>query len=611
MPRATLISLVVVLGLVGVAVRAQKPDTGSISAKVETLALAPSEKGVEFFISPKGGHVAAIVQKGSRFVVAYDGIEGPRFDEILNAGHQIHFSPDNARYLYVGRLGQEYVVMVDGKELARLPVATSRWNRTGLGNLMPFFSANSKHTFFVIQTGPENHSADRDLLFFDGQVVPMSPSKAKGLSLSPDGEHYAYIVANPVNEQQWSLIVDGKPAGYKGGDPRFTADGKHLITRVEQLGVPGVEMLLDGKPWFRAPGVRLYVPPVGSGVVAVVTRPTPTFEEFLVVNGKRVESSLSHQIAEVYFSPDGKHYAAECSNSSNFRFMVVDGKKGQEYQFLLPVPGGTTKFVFSADSSRSVYTAQSGGKNFVVVDGQESDGYPSLNQVVFSPDGKRLGFTASGTGMLNVNGLSVLQRWVVIDSKAVRKDIQVLGNLAFSPDGSRYAYIAGSNAAPHLVVDGVEDAGSTCCMFNQAPLSPKFVFSPEGKHVVHFGASQTNARRFGFFFNGKFIPSQSTSTGIYNPTFTPDGRHFFWLQMVMGPDLQPRGYAIYANGRPAFQLDVRQDNVDLLTKVPGAWETGTDGVLTAIAHVGESIQRIRITPSADTSVDTFIASAGR
>ncbi len=73
----------------------------------------------------------------------------------------------------------------------------------------------------------------------------------------------------------------------------------------------------------------------------------------------------------------------------------------------------------------------------------------------------------------------------------------------------------------------------------------------------------------------------------------------------------PGTYTVYVDGRPAIQVAWGQDNDDLMRKVPGGWEMGADGVLTFIAHVGNNIQRIRITPSEDTSIDTMIASGSR
>jgi hypothetical protein len=84
--------------------------------------------------------------KGSRLVVAVDGVEGPVFDELFEPHGGSFFSPQQVsvlpagsgglnastvtpviyssnglHYAYAGRQGNEYVVIHDGKEVGRGP----------------------------------------------------------------------------------------------------------------------------------------------------------------------------------------------------------------------------------------------------------------------------------------------------------------------------------------------------------------------------------------------------------------------------------------------------------------------------------------------------------
>jgi len=95
-------------------------------AKVETQLLLAPEPGMQYAISPKGLHVAGVVLRGSRQVLVYDGADGPRFDQVLDlknqgSGGKVAWSEDGSRYGYHGKLGQEYVIVVDGKEVSRGP----------------------------------------------------------------------------------------------------------------------------------------------------------------------------------------------------------------------------------------------------------------------------------------------------------------------------------------------------------------------------------------------------------------------------------------------------------------------------------------------------------
>src|SRR5262249_7061479 len=59
---------------------AVKPPAGT---KIEEKILAPVQDRAKFEVSPHGVHVATIETDGSRAIVWYDGVEGPKFDEIL------------------------------------------------------------------------------------------------------------------------------------------------------------------------------------------------------------------------------------------------------------------------------------------------------------------------------------------------------------------------------------------------------------------------------------------------------------------------------------------------------------------------------------------------
>jgi hypothetical protein len=580
------------------------------SAKVEATILAPSQNGLQFYVSPRGGHLAAITQRGSRFVVLRDGAEGPQFDEILGdepyAKGKIIFSDDGLRFAYVGRLAQEYVVMVDGKELVRFPVATTVWSRNR-GGALPDFTPLSKHTYFSVYT--TRPSGDLIQFFFDSQPVVTNSRTMSGLVLSPDGDRYAFIAGN-VNDKEWTLVVDGKTAGYQGMAPQFTSDGKHLFTKSFLPAGQGVAVLLDGNPFIRAQDVRLYIAPVGYGVVAAVTRRDPgkPSTQFLEVNGKKIEGSDSAQIGNVWFSPDGKHYAADCQTSSLSHFVVVDGKKEQEYRSLtalVKLKGPNVNlFTFSADSARRAYIGHSGNKDFAVIDDIESDGYATISSLSFGGAGKRVGFV--GWGINN------RERWIVVDGKTTQRN-GASDDLVFSDDGSRYAYTlneSGVNGSfyKRLVVDGVvQEDSSILPMYAGQQEGIDFLFTADGKHVVHYGTT-ISSRKMGFFVDGKFVVDPF---GIRpgSPTFTPDGRHLLWFQMLLGELGRPAGFVIYVDGRPAQQVDHGDDNFAMMTKIQGGWTMGSDGVLTFIARAGDAVKRFRITPSDDTSIETLLSSA--
>ncbi len=114
---------------------------------VEEFPVGPANAGGIYTLSPQGGHIAYVGMKGTKAFVSVDGIEGPVFDEFFGPSGQgfynpakaavrrsstggqtpfapmlpVIFSPDGRHFAYAGRIGNDYVVIHDGKEIARGP----------------------------------------------------------------------------------------------------------------------------------------------------------------------------------------------------------------------------------------------------------------------------------------------------------------------------------------------------------------------------------------------------------------------------------------------------------------------------------------------------------
>lgn len=559
--------------------RPPTPSTGPSAtppgARVEEKLLAPYQPQSQFFVSPHGAHVAMLGTSGSRATVTYDGQEGPKFDEILGP---MVFSPDGTRYAYCARSGNEYVVMVDGKELARS--SESNEGRFSESSCLLGFTANSKHVFFFSRVVKSTMTGGSFVRFvFDGKSgIPTGSGSGStfgvGVAFSPDGNHFAHIWNDPAQKQPWTLIVDGKPAGYQGGAPQWSADSKHLFTQLNfnspQTHKTGVDLLLDGKPIMRAQGLRLFIPPVGDMTVAAVSASAPSRGAFLVVQGKRVPGSDLEVdlISDIVFSADGKHYAAKYTNVNNKAYVFSDGKRGQEYQTV-------DNIQFTADSSQLVYHASVNNKHFLVVGGNESQGYASSVLPTFAPAGSHVGSIINSS----TDGVFYL-----LDTKAIRLNVRGLEELIFSPDGAHFAFVALDNGmGRHLAIDGVVQPGS-----NLFPISTKprgeIAFSPDGKHFAHV-ATTGNAR--GIFQDGKFFATPEGN--VSQLTFTPDGRHLFWVHEYSG------AMHVYMDGKLVARGARATDQ-----HVPGWWEMTPDGTLLCLIEDDNGIKRVSITPAGST-----------
>jgi len=571
-----------------------KPPAGT---KIEEKALAPLQQGARFMVSPHGVHVATTEMDGSRPVVYYDGVEGPKFDALLTgaANEVIVFSPDGKRYAYCARSGNQYVAMVDGKELVRSnELQGGACSRTGSPSSDLRFTSNSKHVYYFAST-KETQPIDQYIsrFVFDGKAEMRIAAGSGNVTFSPDGDHYAYIWDDPDRKRPQMLIVDGKPAGYLAGNMVWSSDSKHLYT---QKQVPlATELLLDGKPLMRAFGFEVHISPVGDMVVVAVNGGTSSHSfSFLVVNGKKVPGSETverGQILEVVFSPDGKHYAAHCAGINSDHYVIADGKRGQEYAAI-------SNLAFTSDSSAVVYSAFK-NRQFVVVGDQEfASQYESVPVPVIAPVGNRVG------AIMRMNNVPTL----LMDGKVTRLNYRGAADLGFSPDGTHYAYFALDQGMGYsLVIDGVPQPQSAMPLdgyridLEQPVTAPRYIFSPDSKHVAHFGFANTaTGVAHGIFFDGKFIPASPEGPNT-KLSFSPDSKHLFWIHTYGD---QP--HRVFIDGKPMVDFYGAGNTLGM---IPHWWDFGPDGTLSFLAQDDNSLKRINITLSSETSLATLVGGA--
>lgn len=581
------------------------PFTAPAGTRIDTALMAPFQQGAPFAVSPHGVHVASEQLSGSRQVIVRDGVAGPKFDRLLPSSdsalnHPVVFSPDGNRWAYCGLQGSEWVVMLDGKELVRQPVPTDGTINFHLCDLS--FTRNSKHLFFLSMQAPDRSPYGR--LFWDGKPGPYgAPTDKRFYAISPDGDHFAYVWKEPVqNSFRWQLYIDNQPAAYNAGAPQWTADSKHLYTVLnvrDSRGGASQEALYDGKPFMRAENVDLFLAPAGDTVVARASRVGTDMKRsyFLTVGPKMVPGSeTTGQIADPIFSPDGKHYAAVYTDTTNNRgWVLCDGKRGQTY---LPLQGqgAVGKYVsFTADSSRIVYTAStlgsgSGTGAFVVINEQESDALMPFTSLVFSAAGNHVATTGGGQ--------------VTLDGKLLQTpdvDPRVAGArfLTFSPDGSHFAFLMMNRGDNKLFLDGVpQTAYRPITMGTDLSAFAKrtYIWSPDGKHIAYFCASANpaNANETYLCYDDKAIPLNAVSATLANLMFSADSAHLYWV-------LKESGYQarIFADGKPVYESDSVSSGGLF---APETYQSMPDGSLLVLMQDDKGLERVSITPASGSSL---------
>jgi WD40-like Beta Propeller Repeat len=515
---------------------------GSLQAKIGEEFLGPyldTLSGGRVFVSDDGGHVAIAMMKGSRQVMVVDGVEGPLFDEVAGGGIMFggfppQFDSTGLHCAYVGRRGDQFIAVIDGKEVG-LGTWSGSSNVSPLGDKNPLFFnrdgsriaylsfvAGSPKTYWLNVNGRKSQGyaaidttqirfAGKRLAYpaqtadgkwhvvVDGKLGP-GYEKVRSLQWSADGSHYAYAANSDWKNAQ--VVVDGVAGkGYQPG------------------GSNGIEALT-----FTADNRVVYAPAGGILVVGgqEITHEAQPFE-FANINPFLIPSREIAGSGAPWFalSPDGQRFAYVKhlgSITSRATAAVVDGKVGLEYERISDIQ-------FGPNGKRVAYIARKAGSTYVVVDGEESPGYSKVSGFRFSADGGHYAYEAfQGSG----------GRWVVVVDGKEGPVFQELikGALTFSPNGRRYAYAGYSlGSDPQLIVDGEVAAQAYFGTFQEFNADPKIrraldfpplLFSPDGSRFAYI-TRQGGTSNLSLVIGNQTYPA---GFGYSFPVFSPNSTHF-------------------------------------------------------------------------------------
>ncbi|MBU0620868.1 MAG: hypothetical protein KJ795_03375 [Gammaproteobacteria bacterium] len=411
--------------------------------------------------------------------------------------------------IFHGRVS-EFTVSSDSKHLTYLAWANGK----------PDFSSKEGDEFsgkvVVILDGMKSTNQH----IWDSEIKSVS-----ALTLSPNGKRLAYIARDV--KKGFSLFVDGSKKHYDRDESevtelQFTPDSKSFVYVESNVSAndPFSYVVVDGKrlnPFPRISNIKLSP---NSNRIAYKVTTNRSSKQFAMIDNQEGKHFDSIDFQHFTFSPDSRKLAYFAGNNKK-AFVVVDKKEGKPY------PGFAGDLIFSPDSQHLLYVAQfaqrqwsvvidekegkvydawairnpvfspdskhvayvvasqpdGGGDYFVVLDGQEGKRYNAknynakkihLDYVVFSPDGNHIAYP------VRLGGYG--SDWIVVcDSKESRR-YQGVGLLAFSPDGSRLAYVAEKDFKSFVVVNEIEDEH-----FDNIK---SLTFSPDGKFIVYAAYSK-------------------------------------------------------------------------------------------------------------------------
>jgi len=365
-------------------------------------------------------------------------------------------SPDARRVAYAVRRRCRWFVVVDGKPGGEydLPIPFDL--------PMPFADVAPEKKEAVLSVLDNNFGAQQEFI-----------DKVLGRPLfSPDSRRLAYVGFHTVSQEIFKYL------------PPYRIPVKHVLVLDGSEGEP-FDRIVRGSVVFSPDSRR----------VAYAAERQGKF--LIVVDG--AEGQWFDDIYNPVFSPDGQH-VAYVAGPVGSRSALVDG---ESISAKYPDVGGGTGVVFSPDGQRLAYSVVAApGKELAVIDGREDPPYDNVGKIYFSPDSRRVLYTA----------FRDRKAFVVLDG-VPGKAYDAIGypTQPFSPDSQRVTHLAARNGKKTVVVDGKEEGN-----YEEIPW---LWFSPDSRRLAY--RVQRGGKELTVVDGQEGKPYDLT----FAPTFSPDCRH--------------------------------------------------------------------------------------
>ncbi|MDB5296742.1 MAG: hypothetical protein JWO31_2725 [Phycisphaerales bacterium] len=311
--------------------------------------------------------------------------------------------------------------------------------------------------------------------------IPSDGTKLTDTVASPDNLHVAVVESKDGSHK---VVVDGTAGPAHEWVVRqslgFAAAGGRFAYQVQQGATMHAATGTAGPPQGDKAGPA-------TAATNAATAPAPGVRWDPLGPGFYV-------VGRMMFSPDGRRFAYAAQRAKDGPTVVeVDGAEhppaaevftadmqfspdGKRFVYRVREAGGGTPPAASQPGQAPATGPTSAGRQRYVLDGVPQPAYDAVGRFTFSPDGSRFGYVArSGT-----------QTTMVIDGKETARHAAVAG-LTFSADGKRYAYaVEQADAAGKL-------GGKQALVANDGAGEKQYqsfdglgaiAFSPDGRRVA-------------------------------------------------------------------------------------------------------------------------------
>jgi Tol biopolymer transport system component len=437
-------------------------------------------------------------------------------------------SPDARRIAYVLQKENGQSAVIDGVE-GKLYERIENLKFSPDGRRVAYVAISSLNKIIVVDA---NEAAKYDY----AEII-------NGVTFSPDGRHTAYVlkkldVSGRMNPSWYAVVQDGVESKHYYSidiNPAFSPDSNHMAYTIG-FGDGRQVVVIDGIEGE----IYTNIMPIGWSAdnrFLYLAKILSTRKEVVVIN--EVEGKPYDSIRRFnFFSPDGKKivYIAKEGNEA---VMVVDGVEVNRYQ------GDIYAYFFSPDNMRvACMVRTSNNKCFVVIDGVESEKYDEVGNLQFSPNSKRVAYVAKAGN-----------KWFMVVDGEKNREYEYVPSVYFSPDGNRLVYkvrvnVENEGLRSFVIVDGIEE--------NQYINIGSIVFSPDSRRLVYVASpsrwSQTVVENRS---EGKRYSWDETdsSNSYVRPVFSVNGEHLAYTVKTWLPETKSNKWVLVYDGQEGKQYD--------------------------------------------------------